>query len=152
MEGALMPTIAVATCPSRPSPPSPAARRDRLLRSAGLAHLAVATFLVPWCVLLAVVTPATAVAHNWSLSWVGLDAAEAACALTAAVLLARRDPRAALPVTATGTLLLVDCWFDVCTSAPGPERLLAVAEGVLAELPLACAAIWLAVALLGRRP
>ncbi|MGH3176544.1 MAG: hypothetical protein ACRDPF_22115, partial [Streptosporangiaceae bacterium] len=44
-----------------------------------------------------------------------------------------------------------------CTSPPGLDRLLAVGEAVLVELPLAAAAIWLAVALTrdtgrGRRP
>jgi hypothetical protein len=35
----------------------------------------------------------------------------------------------------------------VCTSAAGTARLLAVGEALLVELPLAAAAIWLAVTL-----
>jgi hypothetical protein len=30
-----------------------------------------------------------------------------------------------------------DAWFDVCTSAPGADHALAVAEAVFVELPLA---------------
>jgi hypothetical protein len=63
------------------------------------------------------------------------------------VLLIRRSPRAALPAAAGAALLLTDAWFDVCTSAPGLDRLLAAGEAALIELPLAAAAIWLAVVL-----
>jgi hypothetical protein len=97
--------------------------------------------------------PASTVVPNWSLAWVGLDLAEAVAALLTALLLTRGSPRAGLPATAGAALLLADAWFDVCTSRPGLDRLLAVGEAVLVELPLAAAAIWLAVALTrGYRP
>ena len=92
--------------------------------------------------------PATAHAGHWSLAWTGLDAAEAAAALATAVLLTRSDPRASLTAAAGGAFLLTDAWFDVCTSAPGLDRCLAVAEAVFAELPLAAAAFWLAARLI----
>jgi hypothetical protein len=117
-----------------------------------LVALAVAVFLLPWSVLLWLTLPDTTTAHNWALAWVGLDGAVVITALGTAFLLSRHDPRAALPATAMGMLLLVDCWFDVCTSAPGLEHLLAVTEGAVAEVPLACAAIWLSVVLTGSRP
>ena len=97
--------------------------------------------------LLSLTLPATMRAQNWSLAWVGLDGAEAAAALATAWLLARRDRRAGLTALAGGTLLVVDAWFDVCTSAPGADQLMAVAEALLVELPLAAAAIWFAVRL-----
>ena len=128
-----------------PVPLSPAG-----LRRARRAALAAGGFLVPWCVVLAVTLPRTAQAQNWSLAWTGLDAAEAVAALATAALLARGDSRACLSAAAGGTLLMVDTWFDVCTSAPGLEHTLAVSEAVLVELPLACAAGWLAVRLLRR--
>ena len=118
-----------------------------LPRRARLAALAVGGFLLPWCVLLSAVLPATARAQNWSLAWAGLDGAEALAALATAVLLARADPRAAFTAVAGGTLLLADAWFDVCTSAPGLDQALAAAEAVFVELPLAGAAFWLAVML-----
>jgi hypothetical protein len=46
-----------------------------------------------------------------------------------------------------GTLLLIDAWFDVCTSAPGAEHATALAEAAFAEIPLAIAAWWLAIML-----
>ena len=107
---------------------------------------------MPWCVVLSVTLPRTAQAQNWSLAWTGLDAAEAVAALATAALLARGDSRACLTAAAGGALLMVDAWFDVCTSAPGLEHTLAVCEAVLVELPLACAAGWLAVRLFRQDP
>jgi len=129
-----------ATRPGR----HPATRHHRLGR---LAALAVGAFLLPWCAVLGATLPASTVVPNWSLAWVGLDLAEAVAALLTATLLTRGSSRAAIPATAGAALLLADAWFDVCTSPPGLDRLLAVGEAVLVELPLAAAAIWLAVAL-----
>ena len=130
---------------ARQAGPSPA-----LLRRARRAALAVGGFLVPWCVLLSATLPGTATAQHWSLAWTGLDGAEAVAALATAALLARDDSRACLTAAAGGALLLTDAWFDVCTSAPGLDHRLAVAEAVLVELPLAAAAGWLAATLLRR--
>jgi hypothetical protein len=94
------------------------------------------------------VLPATAQAQHWSLAWTGLDAAEALAALATAVLLAHGDRRAALTAAAGAVLLLTDAWFDVCTSAPGLDHALAVAEAACAEVPLAGAACWLALRLI----
>jgi hypothetical protein len=116
-------------------------RRGRLVAPA------VGTFLLPWCVLLSLMLPAATEAQHWSLAWAGLDGAEALPALATAVLLRRGDPRAGLTAVAGGTLLLADAWFDVCTSAPGLDHALAVAEALCLELPLAGAAFWLALRL-----
>lgn len=124
-----------------------AAGQSRLLGRARLVALAVGGFLLPWCVLLSMVLPATAQAQHWSLAWTGLDAAEALAALATAVLLAHGDRRAALTAAAGAALLLTDAWFDVCTSAPGLDRALAVAEAACLEVPLAGAACWLALRL-----
>ncbi|HET9967068.1 MAG TPA: hypothetical protein VFQ68_02460 [Streptosporangiaceae bacterium] len=117
------------------------------LRRGRLVALAVGMFLLPWCVVLGMTLPAGTFVPNWSLAWVGLDFAEAVAALLTAWLLSRGSPRAGLPAMAGAGLLFADAWFDVCTSAAGTARLLAVGEALGAELPLAAAAIWLAVTL-----
>src|ERR1035438_4752053 len=43
-----------------------------LLRRARLVALAVGGLLLPWCVLLSAILPATARVQNWSLAWAGL--------------------------------------------------------------------------------
>lgn len=134
----------------RPGLLRPAAPQPALRRWAGLAAFTVGGFLLPWCVLLAAILPATAQAQHWSLAWVGLDIAEAVAALATAALLSRADARASLTSAAAGTLLLIDAWFDVCTSAPGMDHALALGEAVFLEGPLAIAAWWLALRLLRR--
>jgi hypothetical protein len=142
-----MQTHALPALPFRPQArPDPGAR-PVLLRRARLVALAVGGFLLPWSALLAVTLPATAQAQNWALAWTGLDVAEAAAALVTAVLLTRGDRRASLAAAAAGTLLLIDAWFDVCTSAPGAGQAMALAEAGCAELPLAVAAWWVAIVL-----
>jgi hypothetical protein len=118
-----------------------------VVRRAQLVALAVGGFLLPWSVLLAVTLPTAATAQHWALAWSGLDVAEAAAALATAVLLARDDRRASLPAAAGGTLLLIDAWFDVCTSAPGAAHAMALAEAGCLEIPLAVAAWWLSLTL-----
>jgi hypothetical protein len=132
---------------SQALPRPDAQAQPALLRRARLVALAAGGFLLPWCAVLAVTLPATAQAQHWAMAWTGLDAAEAAAALTTAVLLGRGDRRASLPAAAAGTLLLVDAWFDVCTSAPGAGHAMALAEAGCAEIPLAAAAWWVAIAL-----
>ena len=144
-------TPATGTPVTRRSPtgtPAAPAPRNALVRWGRLVALAVGSFLLPWCVLLSVTLPASAHAGHWSLAWTGLDGAEAIAALATAALLTRSDPRASLTAAAGGALLLTDAWFDVCTSAPGPDQWLAVAEAIFVELPLAAAAFWLAARLL----
>ena len=121
-----------------------------LLRRGRFLALSVGCFLLPWCVLLSATLPVTTEVQNWSLAWTGLDAGEAIAALATAVLLTREDPRAALTAVAGGALLIADAWFDVCTSPRGAGHMLAVAEAVFVELPLAGAAFWLAVTLTRR--
>ena len=145
-------TPATGTPRTRALRPRPAlvrpAVRPALVRRGRVIALAVGCFLLPWCALLFLTLPASAHAGHWSLAWTGLDAAEAAAALATAALLTRSDPRASLTAAAGGAFLLTDAWFDVCTSAPGLDRCLAVAEAVFAELPLAAAAFWLAARLI----
>ncbi len=116
-------------------------------RRARLLALAVGLFLLPWSVVLGLTLPASTFVPDWSLAWMGLDIAEAVAALLTALLLRRGSPRASLPAMAGAGVLFADAWFDVCTSGGGLDRWLAVGEALGLELPLAAAAIWLAVTL-----
>jgi hypothetical protein len=95
------------------------------------------TGLIPWMMVLAAWLPASTRAWNWSTAWVGLDSLEALGLLSTGALLIRRDARYRLTAVATATLLLVDAWFDVTTSAPGASRMLAIAMAATLELPTA---------------
>lgn len=122
-------------------------RRDRLrrdrLRWLAIALTASGAGLIPWLVVLATCLPATTRAWNWSAAWAGLDGLEALGLLGTGLLLIRRDPRYHLTAAATAAFLLVDAWFDVTTSAPGADRMMAIAMAAGLELPavVACAVL-----------
>jgi len=122
----------------RPGHCWPVRKLGWLLGTAGLV-------MVPWLVVLGRVLPDRIMVGHWAISWVGLDTMEVVGLLATAWLLRRRDDRAALTATATATLLLVDAWFDVNTSAPGAEFATAVVMALGGELPLAVLCLVIAV-------
>lgn len=141
------PACSVAIPSQRPGfgQAAPAARRRRHDRLWWLATALTAggAGLVPWMIVLATFLPASTRAWNWSAAWTGLDAFEALGLLSTGALLIWRDARYHLTAAVTATLLLVDAWFDVTTSAPGAGRIIAIAMAVCLELPVAavCAAL-----------
>ncbi|MEU5366690.1 hypothetical protein ABZ354_25010 [Streptomyces sp. NPDC005925] len=121
-------------------------------RSAALL-LCCAAALVPWIVYLAITMGSREyLAARWGMAWVGLDIAEVVGLLSAALLVRRRDFRASLVAAATGTLFLVDAWFDTVTSSTMAAQVQSIFFASAAELPLTvfCAVTaWRAVHWLG---
>jgi len=112
------------------------------LRTSGLARITLlygvaALFLVPWVVLLYVSLPASHRAAHWNVAWVGFDVIMAVLLTAVAVSAWRRSPWLEGAATAAGTILIVDAWFDVVTSSSTGEFVLAAAEALFVELPLA---------------
>jgi hypothetical protein len=103
-----------------------------------------AAVLVPWTVVLSLTRPDVAPAQHWSLAWTGLDIVIAAGLAVTAWCAYRRDPRTVLPATATAAVMVVDSWFDICTSTAGTDLSLAIAEALLCELPVAAVCLSLA--------
>ncbi len=113
---------------------------QRVGRLIGPAFVLAAVVMVPWMLLLAQELPTSTRAHNWSLAWIGFDLLMA-CGLAGSGILAwRRSRRLALTATATGTLLLVDAWFDVLTAGPG-DLGQALLLAFCCELPVAVACL-----------
>jgi hypothetical protein len=103
-----------------------------------------AVILLPWIVYLAVSLPPTASVRHWSAVWVGLDAGEAIGLAGTAWLALRRDRRVALVAVSTATMLVLDAWFDVCTSPAGQSYAFALTDMVieLAEAAACLAVGW----------
>jgi hypothetical protein len=99
--------------------------------------IVVALALGPWTLYLTYALPARHVTGHWDLAWIGFDVALlAAFAVTGWS--AIRQSRWLIPAAAmTGTMLLCDAWFDIVTAQGGGERLEAILEACVAELPLA---------------
>jgi hypothetical protein len=93
--------------------------------------------MIPWIFILACSLPSTIRAVHWSTAWAGLDALEAVGLMTTGVALVGRRSWLCLPAAITSALLVVDAWFDITTSAPGPAATVAIAMAVFLELPVA---------------
>ncbi len=100
--------------------------------------------LVPWILFLIRSLPSTHAAAHWDIAWAGFDLALAFLLLAVAVAAWRRSPWLEGAATAAAALLAVDAWFDILTSSTNVERLVAIGEAALAELPLAVLCLLLA--------
>jgi hypothetical protein len=90
-----------------------------------------AVVLLPWIAYLAVSLPPSASARHWPVVWAGLDAAEAVGLAATGWLAFRRDRRGAFCAASTATMLVLDAWFDVCTSAAGQSYAFALIDVVI---------------------
>jgi hypothetical protein len=122
-----------------------AGRAARVRRRLAVVVLMSAVVLLPWIAYLAVSLPPTASARHWPAVWAGLDTAEAIGLAATGWLAFRRDRRAALTAASTATMLVLDAWFDVCTSAVGRSSAFALIDVVieLAEAAACLAVGWL---------
>ena len=93
--------------------------------------------MIPWVFILACSLPPAIRAAHWAAAWAGLDGLETIGLITTGVALIRRYSWLCLPAAVTSTLLVVDAWFDVATSAPGSAATAAIAMAVFPELPMA---------------
>ncbi len=102
----------------------------------------IALALVPWAIWLTTVLPSHEVAEHWDLAWGGFDLLLAAALLATAVAAWRASPLLEAGAACTGTLLVVDAWFDLLTSG-GRDLTYAIVLAVVAELPLAALCLWI---------
>jgi hypothetical protein len=112
--------------------------RDTLLS----AFTIIAIGEIGWTVYLGVSLPRHYVANHWDLAWVGMDTAQVVMLLLAAWAAWRRRAVLIVFACASGTLLLVDAWFDVTTA-----RYSDIDQSLwflLIELPLAAMMFWVA--------
>ncbi|MDO9408836.1 hypothetical protein [Patulibacter sp.] len=96
-----------------------------------------AVLLIPWSAFLVLTLPGHTTAHAWNLAWAGFDVGMAVVLGATAFAVVTRSVWSGPLAAAAGTMLLVDAWFDVTTSAPGAEQVQAIAMAVLVEIPLA---------------
>ena len=100
--------------------------------------------LIPWIADLATTLPDHHSAHQWRLAWSGFDAALALVFAFAAFSGWRRRQIVITALTMLGVLLLCDAWFDTTLSWGTREQTASIVTAVVAEVPVALAAFWLA--------
>lgn len=125
------------------------------VRRVGWLFAVLALLTVPWTVVLAVQLPSRQASAHYDLAWAGFDAALVVSLAATAGAAVRVSVWLPVASAVTGTLLLVDAWFDVVTAPSLHDRWVAVAMAAIAEVPLAAVCLWLAVTgqqLVRRRP
>jgi hypothetical protein len=116
-------------------PPDPVAAP----RWASHVFVALGAVLVPWTLWLAATLPERHVSRNFDVAWSGFDIAIAVSLIATGYGLLKAAAWTQGVAAVAATLLITDAWFDVLTSAPGAERMMAIAMAVLAEIPVAVA-------------
>jgi hypothetical protein len=88
-------------------------------------------------VLLGVTLPHRYFANHWKLAWVGFDVG-LLCALSVTAWAAwRRRQVVIIAALVSGTMLVVDAWFDIVTDSTTHDLILSLVTATLGELPLA---------------
>lgn len=95
-----------------------------------------AVVLIPWIVLMFTVPQVVNVSRRWELVWGGFDCFLVLGFAVTAFRLITRSPRGAVTAAMTGTMLLVDAWFDVLTTHRGGQ-IISILMAVFAEIPCA---------------
>jgi hypothetical protein len=118
---------------------------SRTRRRVGLAMtVGGALFLIPWIAQLSTTLPDHHSAHQWRLAWTGFDVALTLVFAFTAFVGWRRRQIVVTALTVLGVLLLCDAWFDVTLSWGSHEQAASILTAVIAEIPVAIIAFWLA--------
>lgn len=106
--------------------------------------VAVGALMLPWIAGLAFTLPTRHEAAHYGASWIGFDLALSGMLLRTGWLAQKGREHIELSAAMTGTLLLVDAWFDVVTADTDRELALALAFALGGEIPLAAFCLWIA--------
>ena len=109
-----------------------------------VAFAAVGIGLLPWTVWLAESLQPHHATDRWDLAWTGFDTGLALLFMFTAFAAYRRSPWIAPLAAATGTVLIVDAWFDIVLESHADEIRNSILLAVFAELPGAVACFWVA--------
>jgi hypothetical protein len=117
--------------------------RLRLPKWAPPIYIILAIILLPWTIYLGLTLPRHHLSTHWDISWTGLDIGLLISLLMTGILARVKSIWVIISASATGTLLLVDAWFDIM-SEHGESFHQALAVGILIEIPLALMSFYLA--------
>jgi hypothetical protein len=105
---------------------------------------AIGVFLVPWAIWLGATLRPDHTTDRWDVVWTGFDVGLALAFVSTAVAAWRRSPWVGALAATTGTLLLVDAWFDIVLESHEKDIRAAIMRAVLAEIPVAALCYWIA--------
>jgi hypothetical protein len=101
-----------------------------------VALLAISVLMLPWLIVLGATLQGQTTVRMWSSTWIGLDCLEIVGLFTTAILLIKRRTYLTIAATFTGTLFLIDAWFDVMLAQSGSAWYGALMSAFFAEIPI----------------
>ncbi|MDN3359634.1 hypothetical protein [Actinomadura sp. DC4] len=104
----------------------------------------VGALMLPWVAGLVFILPTRHEAAHYGASWIGFDLALCGMLIRTGWLAQKGREHIELSAAMTGTLLLVDAWFDVVTADNHKELALALLFAFVGEIPLAAFCLWIA--------
>jgi hypothetical protein len=119
-------------------------RPVRLRKWVVVGYAAAGVLLVPWIFWLSSNLKAHHTTHHWDVAWTGFDIGLVLAFLGTALSAWRRSPWLQAFAAATGTLLLVDAWFDIVLEDRNDDLRWAIVTAVVAELPAAAVCFFVA--------
>lgn len=93
-------------------------------------------------IFLSIDLPDTYRATNWSLAWAGFDVLLLLTILLTLWALFNRKQIAVIASSMSGTILIIDTWFDITTSQPGRDFYVALLTGLFLGIPFALTLFW----------
>jgi hypothetical protein len=119
--------------------------RPRTLRHWVIAAFAAAGIgLLPWTIWLSESLKPHHVTNRWDLAWSGFDTGLALFFLATAYAAYKRSPWVGALAAATGTMLVIDAWFDIVLESHADELRQSIMLAIFAELPAAAFCFWIA--------
>jgi hypothetical protein len=112
-------------------------------RWVGVFLAACVAVFVPYIIQLGLTSPSRVSSHNYGVAWVGLDVMELVALALTGFFAWTRSTWVAMAATGAAALLVCDAWFDVVTAHDSNDRMLAVAEAIVLELPMALFCLWI---------
>jgi hypothetical protein len=109
-----------------------------------LVYAAIGVGLLPWTIWLSESLKPHHVTNRWDLAWSGFDSGLALFFLATAFAAHRRSPWVPTLAAATGTLLIVDAWFDIVLESHADQLRNSIMLAAFAELPAAAVCFWIA--------
>jgi hypothetical protein len=107
-------------------------------------YILLGLVLVPWTVYLGTTLPKHHLSSHWDVSWTGLDIGLTLSLICTGLLAYAKSIWLIIAASTTGSLLLVDAWFDVMSEKSAFVLHQAIALALLFEIPLALMSYYLA--------
>lgn len=109
-----------------------------------LVFAAIGIGLLPWTIWLSESLKPHHLVSRWDLAWSGFDSGLALLFIATAIAAYRRSTWVGALAAATGTMLVVDAWFDIVLESHAADLRNSIILAAVAELPAAAMCFWIA--------